>query len=244
MEKLTDTLEYVFRGIGGRYYNYSSANPIGNACMTIPMKNTIIELPVLMLYELPKMPFIPDAFVANLNYIGLADLYKTLSSNVKAALTARFSGKRLFKITLSDKSSNVYYGTFGAIFDENFHPIMMLSWKMYKIPIDKDIPDKVILRPVNPILRIHPSVFINKNDSMKRFIANKIFPTALELAIHAPYAQLPYLTFTSYNRLYSVQVIVDKMPFEVKEPSLPSISTTNKSLINVALDNLDEIIIA
>lgn len=244
MEKLTDTLEYVFRGIGGRYYNCSSANPIGNACMTIPMKNTIIELPVLMFYELPKMPFIPDAFVANLNYIGLADLYKTLSSNVKAALTARLSRKRLFKITLSDKSSNVYYGTFGAIFDENFHPIMILSWEMYKIPVDKDIPDRVILRPVNPILRIHPSVFINKNDSMKRFIANKIFPTALELAIHAPYAQLPYLSPANHNRLYSVQVIVDKMPFEVKEPSRPSISTTNKSLINVALDNLDEIIIA
>lgn len=247
MENLTDTLTTAFKGLSVGFSKYTRnymANSPGSTFMTIPMKGSIVELPTFMLFETQKMlSFIPDAFAVNLDYIGFNTGYKTLSSNVKVALIAKFSERRLSKIALSNRTSPVYYGTFGAIFDEHFHPIMMLSWKLHKMSVDKDNPDKSILLPVNPILRIHPTVFINKDDPMKKFIANQIFPTALELVVSRPYVLPSHISFPDHRTHWSVQVIVDKMPFEVKEPSCPSISTTDESLINTALDNLDELII-
>lgn len=215
--------------------------------MIIPITNDSIEIPTMVMYSLTaieskiKKNESPDAIVVNLKNTGGYTTYKSLEAGVKDMFSSLYKNSYLRKLTTVGDPEKTYYGTYGAIFDENFKPIVMLSWEIRKVYRDDE------LRPykykfIRPILRITPEVFINKNNAVERYIINKIIPTALSLNyINSPnfYGDRIY---ESNNGDGKVKIIVEECPFVIKETDVPSISTTNEKLLNVALNYVDEIV--
>lgn len=119
----------------------------------------------------------------------------------------------------------------------------MLSWELKKIYRD-DEQDPFRYKFIRPILRVAPEVFINKSNTVERFIINQIIPTALSITyLSSPeFYNCKIYDSNSYNCNTKVKVLIEKIPFIIKEADVPSISTTNEELLGTALNYIDEII--
>lgn len=150
-----------------------------------------------------------------------------------------FNRARLVKIPLDTQGENYYYGTCGAIFNKNLMPVMIMSWRIEKV--QQDNPDKsFVYKFTQPILRVSPSVFTVKADSLTRYIINQIIPNALRNRYDAPHIYSNPL-FPSTYESFNIKVDIDEFPFTLQKVNAPSVSTTNEELLNVALANIDEI---
>ena len=212
--------------------------------LTIPFDTEEIELPLFVVNALhttiyPKGNNInldSDNLVVAMHTSSKCGTYKTMDSNIRLIMGTSFTNS-LMKITLKD-SSTVYYGTYGALFDKDLNPLMMLIWKVKRIPLDNlKEGSKEWFIPIRPIIRVSPKI-IQKENSMERYIFNKIITeglalTNLEGICSAIFHYSPQKTF-------STQVIIDEFPFLISDPVTPSISTTNKELIDTALTYIDD----
>ena len=119
----------------------------------------------------------------------------------------------------------------------------MLSWELKKIYRD-DEQDPFRYKFIRPILRVAPEVFINKSNTVERFIINQIIPTALSVIyLSSPIFHRSMLyESNSSNCDTKVKVLIEKIPFIIKETDVPSISTTNEELLGTALNYIDEIV--
>lgn len=248
MRDLESALEYSFENCNYGYsWKYNS--PINrreeSLYMIIPTTEDTLEIPTFTLGIFEKnysLRYGSDALVVTLKHIGKSSNYKTLDTSLKDSLTGTYTNDFLVKLPDAKDSTRKYYVTNGAIFDEDFKPIMMLTWEVKKALTDKETACYDFLRP---ILRVRPEVFINKSNSIERYVINKIVPTALSLNyISAPFAH-GYDLFKVNgitSRRFKAKVIIDKIPFEIKATDVPSISTTNEELLNIALNNIDELV--
>jgi hypothetical protein len=181
----------------------------------------------------------------NLYNLGYKASYKSLDSNIRSTFKIAFSHSHLIKLA-SYSPSQTFYSTYGAIFDKDFQPIMMLLWQLEKIPQDEgDWPLKYTF--VKPMLWIAPKVFVNKDTAVERYIINKILPTILDInyiarprIISDRIRKFIYPSDRGY--IDTVKVEIDKCPYKFKETDVPSISTTNENLLKVALDNIEEVV--
>ena len=217
--------------------------------MTIPISRNNFEVPVFAMSTLAaKINFENirdiDALVVNLINTGYEAPYKSLDASVRSVFRTGYSSNRLIKLTTVENNKS-YYGTFGAIFDNAFKPVAMLLWQIEKVPWNNDIyPFKY--RFVRPILRVIPEAIVNKSNTVERLILNKIIPATLDhSSIMKPVVRnndaFAYYNTESEWYADTPKVIIDKFPFEVKEADVPSISTTNKQLLDIALNNLEEL---
>ena len=252
MRDLKTTISYCIQCIAAN--NYSDEHRTLNftdksSYMVIPITNDCIEIPTMVMYSLTaienkiKKNESPDAIVVNLKNTGGFTIYKSLAAGIKDMFSSLYKNSYLRKLTTVGDPEKTYYGTYGAIFDENFKPIVMLSWEVRKIYRDDE------LRPykykfIRPILRVAPEVFINKSNTVERFIINQIIPTALSINyLSSPSCHRSVIyesNSTNYNT--KVKVLIEKIPFIIKETDVPSISTTNEELLDTALNYIDEII--
>lgn len=146
MGDLRTVISYCFEYKDG--INYS---PIGNISFTdrssymlIPVAEDTIEIPTMTMYSLSmveekilkKEPI--DTLVVNLNNTGAYTTYKTAEASVKSAFSVSYRKARLKKLISVGNPEKTYYGTYGAIFDENFKPVVMLSWELKKIYRDDE----------------------------------------------------------------------------------------------------------
>lgn len=169
--------------------------------------------------------------------------FKSVSTSIRDAFTVLYKNAHLRKLVTVGDPEKTYYGTYGAIFDENFKPIVMLSWELKKIYRDDD-QDPFRYKFIRPILRVAPEVFINKSNTVERFIINQIIPTALSVIyLSSPIFHRSMLyESNSSNCDTKVKVLIEKIPFIIKETDVPSISTTNEELLGTALNYIDEIV--
>lgn len=213
--------------------------------INVPIFKDVFELPVFMLgnlsnCDLPVTSDEIDSFTACLNYTGTESDFKTLSSKMRNILITIFNRARLVKIPLDTQGENYYYGTCGAIFNKNLMPVMIMSWRIEKV--QQDNPDKsFVYKFTQPILRVSPSVFTVKADSLTRYIINQIIPNALRNRYDAPHIYSNPL-FPSTYESFNIKVDIGEFPFTLQKVNAPSVSTTNEELLNVALANIDEIV--
>ena len=233
------------------YYSNSPVDPCeynsqNYLYMNVPAFKDTFEIPVFLLQYLTIYRNLihqetPDSFTVFLNYKNLKSSYKSLSSQICSLLVQSFPENRLIRICLRAKEAEIaYYITHGAIFNKDFFPIMMMSWKYEKIPSE----DTTLLcryKPVQPILRISPSVFTDNSDSVTRFIINHILSTALECRCFSPHIYHNDL-FIRDDTFFDIKVDIGNFPFSFTKANAPSVSTTNEELLNVALNNIDEIL--
>lgn len=249
MRDLKTAISYCFECVAADTYSISRSISFTDksSYMLIPVTGDSIEIPTMAMFSLPtlenkilqKEPI--DALAVNLNNNGGYSTFKSVSASIRDAFTVLYKNAHLRKLVTVGDPEKTYYGTYGAIFDENFKPIVMLSWELKKIYRD-DEQDPFRYKFVRPILRITPEVFINKSNTVERFIINQIIPTALSIT----YLSSPIFHRSMIYEINSgnckVKVLIEKIPFIIKETDVPSISTTNEELLDTALNYIDEII--
>lgn len=138
------------------------------------------------------------------------------------------------------EDNSFYYCTFGTIFNTDFIPVVMLSWQIETIPQEKsqNVPYKY--KFIRPILRISPEMF-RKSNQVEKYVINQILPKTLDIFTQSPRYGYIYGTFER-SAVCTIQVIIDKIPFVVRRANTPSISTTNKELLDIALEHIDEVL--
>ena len=211
--------------------------------LTIPLDTEEIELPLFVvdtlhttIYQNNNINLDSANLVVEIHTSSKCGTYKTIDANIRQIIGASFINS-LTKITLKD-SSTVYYGTYGALFDKDLNPLMMLIWKVKKTPLDNlREGSREWFTPIRPIIRVSPRI-AQKENSMERYIFNKIITEGLTLNnFEGIYSDIFYY---SPQKTFSTQVIIDEFPFLISDPATPSISTTNKELIDTALAYIDD----
>lgn len=211
--------------------------------LTIPLDTEEIELPLFVvdtlhttIYQNNNINLDSANLVVEMHTSSKCGTYKTIDANIRQIIGASFINS-LTKITIKD-SSTVYYGTYGALFDKDLNPLMMLIWKVKRTPLDNLREDsREWFTPIRPIIRVSPRI-AQKENSMERYIFNKIITEGLTLNnFEGIYSDIFYY---SPQKTFSTQVIIDEFPFLISDSATPSISTTNKELIDTALAYIDD----
>lgn len=249
MRDLKTALSYCFECVAAGTYNISRSTSFTDksSYMLIPVTGDNIEIPTMAMFSLPTLENkilqkeSIDALAVNLNNNGGYSTFKSVSASIRDAFTVLYKNARLRKLVTVGDPEKTYYGTYGAIFDENFKPIVMLSWKLEKIYRDDEL-RSFRYKFIRPVLRVAPEVFINKSNTVERFIINQIIPTALSINYLSSPIFHRSMVYESNSDNCKAQVLIEKIPFIIKETDVPSISTTNEELLGTALNYIDEII--
>lgn len=213
--------------------------------MEIPLNGDVFELPLLAFTAFRNMckDHIESNFlVAQLFSCGRTSQYKSLDSIMKDCLSADFS-KHLIEVQVPG-TSTIYYVTSGAVFDKDFKPLMMLSWLLER---KTDGDGRIKYHYKKPLLRLNPEICVGKEDSVQRFLSGKLMTTGLSTIIRTPYfddsnsfmQQTPPWAGRDTHHL---KVEIDQSPFVIRGIEAPSISVTNKDLLQLAADHIDEMI--
>ena len=248
MRDLKSTLTWCFQHLNAN--SWSPTSTLGytdkSSYMVIPISSENIEIPLMALNLSTIESQIRakgdiDAIVVNLNNIGGYTSYKSVSAAVRDVFSTTYHNIHLRKIIFIRDSEKTYYGTYGAIFDENFKPVVILSWEMKRIHQD-DENNPIKFKFIRPILRVAPEVLINKSNVIERFIINQIIPTSLTLNCISSPSTYRTTIYEDNDRDEKVKVIIEDSPFIVRETDIPSVSTTNEELLDIASNYIDEII--
>lgn len=249
MASLDSVINEIFRDsnsnsqIRRRYFRNTSNTPVTvKKYMEIPIDSDVFELPLFAFEDFKKMhknKKIGDVIVASLYSCGQTSDYKSLDSIMKDVLSTFFD-MHLCRVQISN-SPNVYYATFGAVFDENFTPLMMLSWIMERRVNEEGV---IKYRYKKPLLRLNPYSCLNKEDALQKFICGRWMTTALGETIYAPsfYDCSSFLEQQGYLRFNHVKIEIDECPFVIRGTDVPSISVTNENMLQLAADHIDEIL--
>lgn len=248
MRDLKSTLSWCFQCLGADFWGPTSTLRYTDksSYMVIPISSENIEIPIMALSlstiesQIRAQGDI-DAIVVNLDSIGGYTMYKSASAAIRNVFSTLYRNMHLMRIMSVGDPEKTYYGTYGAIFDENFKPVVMLSWEMKKIFQDNEN-TPIKFKFIRPILRVAPEVLINKSNVIERFIINQIIPTSLTLNYISSPSTFGTTIYEENDRDEKVKVIIEDIPFVVKEADVPSVSTTNEELLDIASNYIDEVV--
>lgn len=213
--------------------------------MEIPISGDVIELPLLAFdafRDIKKRSINSDVLVAQLYSCGTTSDYKSLDAIMRDTMSTNFN-RHLMQVQIAGCPST-YYATYGAVFNDDLKPLMMLSWIMEK---KADGDGRLKYHYKRPLLRINPGVCVSKEDNVQRFIANKVLLNSLNYPIATPYffncdAFIDQTRDYSSRSTWAVKVEIDECPFYIKTIDTPSISVTNEGLLQLAADHIEEIL--
>lgn len=213
--------------------------------MTIPIVNSgAFEIPVEAMSVLWSDDYITqpsindfDTIRLQLNYLGKKASYKSANAITKQLFSLGYKNSGLIKCILED--GIIYYGGNGIILDKDFHPILMLTWKVQRRKVISAIDSSSFYRYniVNPVMRISPNVFV-KEDIIQRYIASKLLNIGVDM--NNVTFRCPYNDLVSYKTSYRVEVIIDNLPFAITPVSTPSINTNDRELLGIAAAHINE----
>lgn len=213
--------------------------------ITIPIFGEVITMPTMFLGAFMRMVRNEkceelDAFVCITTTSSRDSSYKSLDANIRNIFytSHTFSNYCGPFVKVHVNPDKVYYCCKGAIFSDSLNPLVMLSWQIMKL-------DSIKYKFIQPVLEVDPKVFTQKEDAMDRYIINKIIPATLNIRnLIAPgfrHGQ-SVLNFEDTHSNYFPKVEIGNIPFAIEVPDIPSVSTTNKELLDIVLDNIDEVI--
>lgn len=233
MATLHQVITGIFDGRHVHHYTRSTDIPVTQKplYLEVPVKEASFELPCFVAASVSSIPFYRigvDTIVVSLDTRNLVPEYSSLMAYMKEVLLNDFGIDRLIRITTEQQGSpKSYYATYGAIFDDAFHPLLMCSRQMQIA--DRNGEPYLIKR--KPIIRVSADCFMMKSNPIERFIAGKFLQTALECRSRCVY--IPDIP--------SLSIEIGDFPFRLKSTSTPSISTSNEELLQVAKNNINEV---
>lgn len=241
----------LYRNYAGHYNEWGGFNlaaPNKSLFMIVPINEDTFEIPTFLLNKFINIVDKDyennvDAIIVDLNYLYQKSSYKSIDSCIREVISTNFERARLIKIADVGDHFKSYYGTQGAIFNSDFSPLMMMSWIMKKVPKEDDS-SFFEYKFYKPILRVSPEVFINKDDSVQRYIINKIVSEVLNIGcIACPHIySSDRFNINSMSHSFKAKVEIEPCPFVFKKTDIPSISTTDEELLNTVINNIDEVI--
>ena len=221
-----------------RRHRYGSRKTTSIKYLEIPIGDSF-ELPVFALdafsKNIEKHPDM-DMLVAPLYSMGAKPNYVTLNRYMKDVLI-ECNDTHLIELDIPGDPPFKYYGTHGAIFDENLKPVMICSWQIQRKPsTSEEKPYDYFFE--RPLIRISPDCFQAQSNPMERFIAKK-FPMEI-LSIRRVNPQIPESPIR-YSGSYNIKIEIDVSPFILKQVKYPSVSVTDNDLLQIARDYIEEI---
>lgn len=241
---LVSAIRKCFEGCDNNYTSLSDINTGAinpqSVYMTIPVTGDLLDIPVFafntfigrVMYNRESV----DAIAATLSDNGKVSSFKSMDVAIRNLLTLRLSNNNLTRLPNKKDSDPVYYCTRGTVFDSSYNPVVLMSWRLKKVVVGF----RTKFAPQEAVLRVSPLVFIQRGSSVERFIINKIIPAALSISRIYPPTGVPSSVNITYNPKIKVEIAY--CPFSISQTDAPSISTTNEELLNVAIDNLDELV--
>lgn len=248
MKSLNEVLKSCF-WIDYRRYCSTMTDSVLNRCsafMSIPVSEETIEIPVLAFMDfMNRVVLHPeskvDVLAVSLSDNGRTSTYKTVDTAIRDVLECSFPSVRLVRLPQKDASAPAYYCSQGVIFDASYTPLVMLSWKISRDKTAEEPSGNLKYVSQEAILRISPRVFTHKDTSVERYIVNRIIPAALSIDCVRPIMEF-YRNSVAGSRHFKIRIDIADCPFPVTMPDVPSVSTTNEELLDIALDNLDELV--
>lgn len=207
--------------------------------MIVPVSDLAFEIPVCLLNAFRNIgqslsEEFPDKFVISLFDKGSYSRYKAFDRVMTNTLNNRFSAERLQKLPDKKDPDIYYYGAKGMLFSKDMQPLMMASWKMEW--------QNGRLTFISPVLRISSPFFLEKHDSIGRFVCKKL----VNAFLLQPYFRPPINCNT--NPLFSQEtycnpelIVGNNWPFTIEETNAPSYSTTTHELLQTVLDNVEDV---
>lgn len=216
--------------------------------LEIPIQQDIFEVPLFVLntfIELVTSGSASDieAIVTCLITQNRISYYKTFNRSMNDLLNESYRNSRLVRMEVGSGENKVlYYVTRGAVFDREFNPIMIATWQIRKYLINVEDSKWVYKYEfIKPVVHIDPDTFLTKGDQMRRFICNKLANTCLEERMNYPDADSFHFVEKGRHESISVKIDIDDIPFNILDTDIPSVSTTNKQLLQLAIDHIDDI---
>ena len=244
MASLTSVIQSIYENSYSysRWNNGSNTSPVTETrFMEIPISDSTFELPILAITAFGNMlnrEEQSDTLVAEMYSTGYTSTYKSLEAIMKELLARPFY-YHLSKISIQN-TSDVYYSTFGAVFNAEMKPIMMLSWIMERMKTE----GHDMYSFMKPLLRIDPETWLLKENSVQKFLSGRMITNALESTIYPPYNYecREYFNTERYGSdTFKVKVEIEESPFIVRSIDTPSISATNEGLLQLAANHIDEL---
>ena len=233
---------------GLSYYGSASREEdLKKLYMEIPINTPTFELPAFAYNTFETMVRKNrencDAIVVTLKTMGKEPKYSTLNRYMRDLLNNDYANNKLIRVNVkqTDNTFKKYYVTQGAVFMDEFKPIMMCSWLVERFVAN----EKTRFKFIKPILRIEPRCYLDKEDAMQRFIATKMPTLALDQLVEFPHVGNLDDVIIVQNYIsptVEVKVEIDRNPFVLKKSDAPSISTTRENLLQLAIDHIDEFI--
>lgn len=252
--RLYDAIKQIY----GRYAFLNFSDWRGPECeevhsryIEIPINKDTFEVPVFATHMFVKTILDcndVESLIAWVHKSSTTSYYKSLEGKFKELLSDTFQVHRLMKVQMKEDEP-VYYICQGGVFDANFQPFVLCSWVVDRTVDSNTGTYKYSF--IRPILRVSPECFIDKSDSVRRFISNKFMSELLTVDIGNPkaicvsssvFCNLPIdNVLLDYPSAENVKVEIEKIPFETKTTDVPSITADNDSLLQVALDHFNEV---
>ena len=211
--------------------------------MEIPINTETFDVPLFAMPQFlmasdRKLDIGREALVVQIATLGRTSRYKSLERVMQDILNESYSS-RLVRVPVKqkDEPDRIYYCTAGAVFDEDFDPIMVCSWQMRR----ERIRDKRMYRFIKPVIWMNPLIYADKLNKMSKFLTEKFTAHIMDSGV--PQIAIAYdFCINSPVGPLVPKVIFDEYPFRFQQTALPSISVTNEELLKLAADHVKEII--
>lgn len=195
-----------------------------NKFWVLPYKDREIELPICLITNFTtELPQKDTNIVIPLYKIQYGEPYASGSTVLSHLFDNNFvQGGVAPLYCYKENNQCFHYGTFGAVFDEDFTPEFICSWQIH-------IGDNNRLNLVTPIIRFSPSLF-QKKDSISTTLCNTVFKNVIGKKVRN--------SETCYYQ--NLKVIIEDWPYPLLTPKKPDINTTDEELKQILLDNVGE----
>lgn len=227
------------------YNDWRTANS-PNDCikyMEIPIKEKFFEIPVFAMPNFLRaanrgLDIGREAIIMQMLSLGRTSRYKSLERIMQDMLNESYQSK-LVKVSVKQSGDEykTYYLTAGAVFDEDFDPVLLCSWQIERVFRMRERKYRI----AKPIIWMDPIEYIDRSSKMNKFLTDKMIATLLTDRVPQLVTAHSW-SLPSPPGLTCPRLIIDECPFKFRQTALPSISVTNERLLKVAIDNIDEMI--
>ena len=119
--------------------------------------------------------------------------------------------------------------------------MMLALWRIQKFQNDEG---KLVYKFLEPVIHINPTCLTDQSDPMQRFLLKKLATISLFSKVEAPYPSDNTGQFieedSERNKKHNIKIEICKNPFVIKTSDVPSFSTSTQSLLQLAMQHIDE----
>lgn len=208
--------------------------------MEVPIDKPFFEVPVCLM-----RPFISSAcsssdttsLVACFHAAGyIVPYYKSFSRYRNEVLINHNNNMELIRLNIKQASSvKSYYATTGIIFDHDFNLIMLCTWEIERLA--------GFFQVKRPVLHISPSCYLSQANSLEKFLVKSLLRESLTTRVSIDIPEREHAFVKPVENAVTVCVKIDNNPFRITQATAPSMSVTNRELLDTALAHLDDIVL-